>query len=50
MLIPELSDLQRLKDATITKALAGPSQNNVKKACLCTGLLGVTVRLLTHRL
>ncbi|KIM53836.1 hypothetical protein SCLCIDRAFT_1222468 [Scleroderma citrinum Foug A] len=31
MLIPELSDLQRLKDATITKALTGPSQNNVKK-------------------
>ena len=37
MLIPELSDLQQLKDATITKALAGRSQTNVTKVCLCTG-------------
>ena len=40
MLIPELSDLQQLEDATVTKALAGRSQTNVTKVCLCTGLHG----------
>jgi len=33
MLIPELSDLKMLEEATITNALAGRSQTNVKKVC-----------------
>ena len=41
MLIPELSDLQQLEDATITKALTGRSRTNVTKVCLCTGLHGI---------
>lgn len=41
MLILELSDLNQLEDATITKVLAGRSQ----KVSLCTGLHGVYYRL-----
>ena len=50
MLIPELSDLQQLEDATVTKALAGRSQTNVNRVCLCTGYMAYTVHLLMHLL
>jgi len=33
MLIPELSVLKRLKKVTITNALKGRSQTNMKKVC-----------------
>jgi len=33
MLIPELSDLEKLKKVTITDALAGRSQTNVNQVC-----------------
>jgi len=33
MLIPEDSDLKMLEEATITNALVGRSQTNVKKVC-----------------
>jgi len=47
MLIPELSDLKMLEEATITKALAGRSRTNVTKVCPLHRVT-VYVRLLTH--